>query len=60
MAFKHRMHLIVEYGGNHIEQLKTADLTSPEELAGARANEDDAIELPGDQFVDEDVYPDVA
>lgn len=60
VAFKHRMHLIVENGGNHIEQLKKADLTSPEELAGAGASEDDAIELPGDEFDDEDVYPDVA
>ena len=57
VAFKHRMHLIIENGGNHIEHLKKKDLASPDETTGARA-EDDAIQLPNDHFVDEDVYPD--
>ena len=43
--------------GNHIEHLKKKDLASPDETAGARA-EDDAIQLPNDHFDDEDVYPD--
>ena len=46
----------IENRGNHIEHLKKKDLASPDETAGARA--DDAIQLPNDHFVDEDVYPD--
>ena len=57
VAFKHRMHLIIENEGNHIEHLKKKDLASSDETAGART-EDDAIQLPNDHFVDEDVYPD--
>lgn len=53
-----RMHLIIENGSNHIEQLKMRDLASSDELPGADANEDDAIELPNDHFVGEDIYPD--
>ena len=35
LAFKHRMHLIMENGGNHIEQLQDRDLATPQEQAGA-------------------------